>query len=340
MKTRIILVYVLLLAALKLQAQDIHYSQFNSSPLNINPALTGLFDGDMRFVGNHRNQWSSITVPYMTTSVAFDLNVRPGRRSGGVLGAGMLVNRDKAGDSEFGSTQVLGSLSYTFPLGGYSRTFLTYGMQAGLNQRSINYGKLTFDSQYNGDQFDPGLGNGEDFAGSSFTHFDASAGANVFWEFGRQNNANVGAAVYHLNSPEQSLFGEAGIRLDRRLVIHSNSTVNLSSRIDLLPGILWMRQGRSNEITAGAYAKYRFAGRERQAVYFGSFFRLMDKDALILSARIDYSKFNIGLSYDINFSQLSVASHNRGGLELSVLYVLKKIRPSLRTKKIPCPIFL
>ncbi|MEK7227019.1 MAG: type IX secretion system membrane protein PorP/SprF, partial [Bacteroidota bacterium] len=46
-----------------LQAQDIHFSQFLSSPMNLNPALAGQFDGDHRFVMNHRNQWSSVTVP-------------------------------------------------------------------------------------------------------------------------------------------------------------------------------------------------------------------------------------------------------------------------------------
>ena len=53
-------------------AQDIHFSQFNNSPLNLNPAQTGLFNGDWRFVGNLRNQWSSVPVPYRTFSLSTD----------------------------------------------------------------------------------------------------------------------------------------------------------------------------------------------------------------------------------------------------------------------------
>ena len=56
-------------------AQDIHFSQFYASPLTLNPSLTGNFDGLMRFGGNYRNQWASVSVPYSTASVYTDLNM-------------------------------------------------------------------------------------------------------------------------------------------------------------------------------------------------------------------------------------------------------------------------
>jgi len=49
-----------LVLSFQLHAQDIHYSQFDRSPLNINPALTGLFKGDLRFIGNYRSQWNRV----------------------------------------------------------------------------------------------------------------------------------------------------------------------------------------------------------------------------------------------------------------------------------------
>ena len=50
-------------------AQDIHFSQFYFSPLNLNPAATGIFDGDYRIAGNHRQQWRSVTTPYTTFGI-------------------------------------------------------------------------------------------------------------------------------------------------------------------------------------------------------------------------------------------------------------------------------
>jgi hypothetical protein len=69
----IVLMILLFVFMPKLQAQDIHWSQFQSSPLNLNPALSGFFDGDYRFVLNHRNQWKSVTTPYNTFSGSIDM---------------------------------------------------------------------------------------------------------------------------------------------------------------------------------------------------------------------------------------------------------------------------
>src|SRR4051812_45005783 len=85
-----------------LHAQDIHFSQFNASPINLNPALAGVFDGDYRFAGNYRNQWLAIPVPYKTYSLSTDMKL-PYKIGKGALGAGILFNTDKAGDSEFGT---------------------------------------------------------------------------------------------------------------------------------------------------------------------------------------------------------------------------------------------
>jgi hypothetical protein len=52
-----------------LKAQDIHFSQFSFSPANLNPAYTALFDGDVRFVANYRNQWFTVPVNYNTVSL-------------------------------------------------------------------------------------------------------------------------------------------------------------------------------------------------------------------------------------------------------------------------------
>ena len=50
-------------------AQDIHFSQFFETPLLRNPALAGIFSGDLRIQAVYRNQWNSVTVPYQTTSL-------------------------------------------------------------------------------------------------------------------------------------------------------------------------------------------------------------------------------------------------------------------------------
>lgn len=56
-------------------AQDPHFSQFFASPLTLNPALTGKFDGNLRATGNYRNQWPTINRAFTTTTVSVDFPI-------------------------------------------------------------------------------------------------------------------------------------------------------------------------------------------------------------------------------------------------------------------------
>ena len=75
MKT--LLFSLLLLAfAFNLKAQDPNFSQFFASPLTLNPALTGKFDGSYRVAGNYRNQWPTINNAFTTYTASFDIGSR------------------------------------------------------------------------------------------------------------------------------------------------------------------------------------------------------------------------------------------------------------------------
>lgn len=78
-------------------AQDIHFSQFYMSPLNLNPALTGVMNCNMRVVGNYRNQYASIlkSNAFNTYSVSYDQKIPVGRYD--YFGVGGTLWGDKAG---------------------------------------------------------------------------------------------------------------------------------------------------------------------------------------------------------------------------------------------------
>ena len=63
------------------QAQDIHFSQYYNSPLTTNPALTGIFRGDIRAYGIYRSQWSAALVPFKTSHIAVDGKIFPKKRN-------------------------------------------------------------------------------------------------------------------------------------------------------------------------------------------------------------------------------------------------------------------
>ena len=117
MKLLNFLVCTYFLSLMSTMAQDIHFSQYDNSPLNLDPALAGHFDGDYRFVLNHRNQWASVTVPYKTFSGFFDTKIPFEKLKKGTFGAGIILNNDKAGDSQLGIFQANVLLSYTQKMG-------------------------------------------------------------------------------------------------------------------------------------------------------------------------------------------------------------------------------
>ena len=58
--------------------QDIHFSQIFETPLLRNPALAGLFSGDIRVQTVYRSQWNSVSNAYSTTSANLEYKLPVG----------------------------------------------------------------------------------------------------------------------------------------------------------------------------------------------------------------------------------------------------------------------
>src|SRR3954469_18373514 len=81
------------------RAQDPNFSQFFVSPLTLNPALTGKFDGVLRVAGNYRMQWPTIYKAYNTGTVSVDGGILKGRiPENDQFGIGILALSDKSGE--------------------------------------------------------------------------------------------------------------------------------------------------------------------------------------------------------------------------------------------------
>src|SRR6476659_9160043 len=78
--------------------QDPSFSQFFSSPLNINPALTANINADWRLISNLRDQWIGPASPYITGTISFDYkaiqNKIPNISEGNYMGVGCMLMFD------------------------------------------------------------------------------------------------------------------------------------------------------------------------------------------------------------------------------------------------------
>ncbi len=319
-----------------LPGQDLHYSQFYTSPLNLNPSMTGIFNGDTRVGLNLRSQWYSNNLArYRTGSIHADTKFYS-KKHPGFWSLGAIFNYDKAGDSKLGLVHVGGALAYTFALN--TRNFLSGGLMLGLAQRRFRTDDLLWDSQWNGDFVDPSLPSGEVFDKLSRSYVDFSGGVNYQWQKNYRKKFNLGVGIAHLNQPNQSFdAGTSNYPLKPRLAFHSLFEFPLLSQFDLLGHVLYQNQGPYKELVYGGYGKF-FINQKRAkefALLIGLSVR--HKDALIPKIAAEWSMWYAGLSYDINISDFDRATEKLGGPEFSLIYRIVHVQP-IRDFKV-CPIY-
>ena len=307
--------------------QDIHFSQYYASPLNLNPALIGGFNGTFRLVANYRNQWFSVlgASSYVTYSGSVDAPILRKRLNSDQLGVGLVVMNDKSGDGGLSNLTIMAGASYHKALDNFNRFSLSLGVQGGVVQKRIDFNKLTFEEQFVADiGFDPAAFNGENVSSSSIFYPDFVIGVLFRGGFAENVNAYAGGSVAHVHKPKENFLVEVdeSNRLDPRFSAHVGVDFGIGDYVTLTPGLLYLSQSTAQEITAGLALGYKL--NKLNTVFFGTWFRVLDKDALVIMGAYEVSGFRVGISYDANLSDLKVASGGVGAIELSLIYIHDK----------------
>ncbi len=340
----LLLVMVLALVGKDAMAQDPRFSQYNASPLTLNPAMTGLFNGNYRVSAIYRSQWRSIlndeaTPLFRTFSGAVDMRFGNIGNMGDAFGVGLAFLTDKAGEAQFGTNQLNLSFAYHKSLSKDGNQYLTLGIQAGAAQRGLNYNNLRFGNQFDGEGFNPTINPGEVIGDNQFMFFDVNAGLMYYYASKKNKgrfNVYAGFAISHLNTPNMSFYEGQNADLPMKYTGTAGAQLPLGKRsqVDLVPSLMVLSQGPAFEMNMGTMVKFFFDKSDPQgnAFYVGPYYRIVGRDnvtdkggiaseALILAARLDFEGFNLGLSYDLNFSELTNATNTRGAFELSLAYV-------------------
>jgi type IX secretion system PorP/SprF family membrane protein len=339
-----------LLLSIVANGQDIHFSQFYASPLNLNPATTGVLSCDVRFSAIYRNQWASVLNANAFNTFSAGLETRLPIGKNDFVGVGLNLWADKAGSSAFST--IHGSLSGSFikRLGGRRSNdmYLSAAGSIGFSQRSIETLKLQFGSQWNGDAFDGTLTSGENESSWNSRVAYADLGAGLFWWMALdkkgESNVYAGMAFNHLTRANISFLAQGFDALYMKSTVHFGGEFRVKKRFALVPNVVLLFQGPSVESNFGTSLKFDFSKRSnsQQAFEIGPWFRMVSSptgsiasDALILVARIRFGGSAFGLSYDINVSKLSPATRGNGAFELSYVFTLCGIR----NRPMGCPAF-
>jgi type IX secretion system PorP/SprF family membrane protein len=341
---RRILYLCLLLAVwvvpVSLQAQDIHFSQFNHSPTNLNPALTGIFRGQARFSGHYRSQWNTVPVEFLTFAASADFKVAnrdPNRN--GFLALGGAFNYDQAGLSRLYLVNANLNLSYTLRL--HPKAFLSAGFQAGASNRGFNLQSLLFNSQYNRNtsEGDPGLPHGVDFPSNRNSFFDLGTGLNfrlqdfstceIVNDLSKRSSLDVGVGLFHINRPNQAFDDEEEADLFLRISPYLLGNLQIDNTFDVFLHTNFQFQGPYQEWLVGLGGRAYFdktPGKQVSiAASLGYRFNQDFGDAFIPAFEVQVGPVFGTISYDVNISDFNVATGRQGGWELSVRYVLGRV---------------
>ncbi len=321
------------------QAQDPHFSQFFSSPLTLNPAYTGKFDGTFRVAGNYRNQWPTINNAYRTATLSTDFGILANRIPlFDTWGVGIMAMNDQSADKILNNNFIALSTAYHKALDENGFHTIGVGFQGNYANKRLDITRAKFEDMLRADGFTGTTA--EDFSNNTrnvvINYFDMNAGILYSGATNESNNFYLGVSSYHVNRPNESFMGGHYV-LNPRLTIHGGGYLPVAYNTVFHTSFIHQRQSGATETVLGGTFDFNLNDDEDLAahLYVGGWYRF--KDAFIPYIGIEFAGIRIGYSYDINSSSLSTASNRRGGNEISIIYVKKPSDPTRR--KLNCPKF-
>ena len=299
--------------------QDLYFSQFHEAPMVRNPALAGLFKGDIRVQSVYRNQWNSISYPYQSGSLNAEYKFPIGR-SDDFITAGTQFLFDKAGTVGLGTYHLLPAVNYHKSLSESRNMYLSLGFMGGPVSRRLDRSRVTTDNQYDGFTYNGSLPDGEYF-NSSYTYLDANVGMSLNSTLGseEQHLFFIGVAYHHLNKPVNSFYRNinhlpkwvfsAGLKLEitpiSNFTFHGDYLRQWPHQQTIFGGIyshtVGEDEGRTFNVHGGMMARWG--------------------DAIIPMLKLDMLPYTLAFSYDITVGKLATLTNARGGFEISITYV-------------------
>lgn len=340
MKTKFILltiIAILELSGTKALGQDIHFSQFEMMPLQLDPSLAGGLS-EYRAIVNYRSQWGSImSTPYRTIGASFDMRLKS--KSANFLGLGLSVYSDKAGKIKLGLSTINLSLAYHFKVSQHS--YFSGGLRGGISLTSMDPSNINFGNQYDGQGYNSSQSSGEVFRNQNITL--PNIGAGISYEYlsrsrqevmnGIGNKIEVGAAIFHVVSPDYSFIeGKKGSDFLYRYSFHVNTSFDISRnhKLAIKPSGYLFYQGNASNIVLGTYLHYNLKAPSLRtnvvtstSIEVGAHVRF--NEAFIPSFLIQFGPTAIGFSYDINLMSVTTAkSPNAFEISLRFLFPFSK----------------
>jgi len=334
-----LIVFVLALASTHFASlgQDPHFSQFFASPLTLNPAFTGKFDGTFRVSGNYRNQWPTINNAFTTATAAVDFPILVKTvPEWDTWGVGIMGLNDQSGNKILQNNFISVSTAYHKGLDEDGFHQLAIAFQGTYANKRLDISKADFEDELTSLGFTGVTSEVFNNQNVVVNYFDLNTGIMYSGTTNGYNSFYIGASVYHVNRPKESFQG-GDFLLNPRLTIHGGGYFPIDQNKMLHGSFIHQRQAGAIETVLGGAVSFNLNYDEDNPInlYTGMWYRF--NDAFIPYLGLEFGSLRLGVSYDLNNSSLNTASNSRGGNEISLIYIRKPVDQD--RKKFNCPKF-
>lgn len=317
-------------------AQDPSFSQFFSSPLTLNPALTGNFNGTMRAVGNIRSQNADYNNAYNTKTISVDFNLMTNKiKSIDRLSMGVLILSDQTGNKIITKNNLGISLSYMKGLDDEQKRSITVGFQANYSNRRFNSAIAQFE-----DQLTPGgftLPSGDLILNNDLSKSTIDINTGLLYQYSPtiENNYYIGIGLFNLLQSQKNFGNNASIAPLRKS-IHGGMISPIGYAGTFHASFHFQQQSDFNQLLiGGAYSYYiKDALKSYVELYLGAWYRT--DQSLIPYIGIEWNYWRLGYTNDIHFGSQITAGQLRYSNEVSLYYTLNKDKSLLKYK---CGVF-
>lgn len=329
---KLLLISALILLSLGVaRGQDPVFSQFYTSSLYLNPALSG-FEKDVVLGMNYRSQWAAVNVPFRTFQLsALHPIIQQGVRSKHLGGFGATLFSDEAGPNrEIVSQGFSFASSYNFHLDRSGNHMIATGLQFGVLQRQVNMDALQWSSQYSAIMGYDASMPGEQLMSDRVTSAVINAG--MAWRLIIDNRVDPvrmfynGLAASNINRPRSFFAGQKDVS-SVLYKMHGGYLHTFRNGFEISPNYLIQHQ-HTTQVNVGAYGAYALPAVTSRSitelkVSLGVWYRI--QDSFIITSGLSTSVWSAGFSYDANTASMERSFQGANAYEISFAYRIKII---------------
>ena len=321
-------------------AQDIHFTSYEFSPLTLNPALAGSFSGSYRIGGIYRDQWRSVAGngAFTTPTIHVDVPLIRGVREQDWIGLGAGFYSDRSSQYGLVTSKSFQGISYHLSLDKKQTQIISFGIQNGTGSRRVNLRQnLRTETLILGEQ-NSSLPTGD----QDDQLLETQGGTIVDWVGGvtyssYQRNLSfirAGFSIGRINRANQA-FGTGSDRQRLKYTAFAMYDTPIAGNLFLTPSVMYQRTGNNQQLVA--QTKVSLLVSEEKNIYANGGLGYRVGDAIQVLVGADIRDIKVQLAYDVNVSGLTAASRGLGAFELAVSYIGKVYKkPKVDPTKV-CP---